>query len=107
MKLILAIVSNDDSQNVTTLLTKENYSVTRLATTGGFLKAGNTTIIVGTEDDKVDHVIELIGQESQKRTEVVPSSASYDLGRFASFPVEVEVGGATIFVLDIEQFLKL
>lgn len=107
MKLILAIVSNDDSQNVTTLLTKENYSVTRLATTGGFLKAGNTTIIVGTEDEKVDHVIQLIGQESQKRTEVVPSSASYDLGRFASFPVEVEVGGATIFVLDIEQFLKL
>ncbi|NLC54851.1 MAG: transcriptional regulator [Erysipelothrix sp.] len=107
MKLILAIVSNDDSQNVTTLLTKENYSVTRLATTGGFLKAGNTTIIVGTEDERVDHVIELIGQESKKRTEVVPSSASYDLGRFASFPVEVEVGGATIFVLDIEQFLKL
>lgn len=107
MKLILAIVSNDDSQNVTTLLTKENYSVTRLATTGGFLKAGNTTIIVGTDDEKVDHVIKLIGQESQKRTEVVPSSASYDLGRFASFPVEVEVGGATIFVLDIEQFFKL
>ncbi len=52
-------------------------------------------------------MIELIGQESQKRTEVVPSSASYDLGRFASFPVEVEVGGATIFVLDVEQFLKL
>lgn len=107
MKLILAIVSNDDSQNVTTLLTKENYSVTRLATTGGFLKAGNTTIIVGTEDEKVDHVIQLIGEESKKRVEVVPSSASYDLGRFASFPVEVEVGGATIFVLDIQQFLKL
>ncbi len=107
MKLILAIVSNDDSQNVTTVLTKANYSVTRLATTGGFLKAGNTTIIVGTEDENVEHVIELIGQESKKRVEVVPSSASYDLGRFASFPVEVEVGGATIFVLDVEQFLKL
>ena len=107
MKLILAIVSNDDSQNVSTVLTKENFSVTRLATTGGFLKAGNTTIIVGTEAANVDHVIELIGQESKKRVEVVPSSASYDLGRFASFPVEVEVGGATIFVLDVEQFLKL
>ena len=107
MKLILAIVSNDDSQNVTTLLTKENYSVTRLATTGGFLKAGNTTIIVGTEDDKVEHVISLIGEESQKRTEIVPWSGSYDLGRSACFPVDVEVGGATIFVLDIEQFLKL
>ena len=77
------------------------------SSTGGFLKAGNTTIIVGTEDENVEHVIELIGQESKKRVEVVPSSASYDLGRFSSFPVEVEVGGATIFVLDIEQFLKL
>lgn len=107
MKLILAIVSNDDSQDVTSSLTKSNYSVTRLATTGGFLKAGNTTIIVGTEDDKVDDVIDLIGQESKTRTEVVPSTASYDLGRFASFPVEVQVGGATIFVIDVEQFIKL
>ncbi|NLC34124.1 MAG: transcriptional regulator [Erysipelothrix sp.] len=107
MKLILAIVSNDDSQNVSTLLTKENYSVTRLATTGGFLKAGNTTIIIGTEAKNVDRVIELIAQESKKRVEVVPSSASYDLGRFASFPVEVEVGGATVFVIDVQQFVKL
>ena len=88
-------------------LTKENYSVTRLATTGGFLKAGNTTIIIGTEAKNVDRVIELIAQESKKRVEVVPSSASYDLGRFASFPVEVEVGGATVFVIDVQQFVKL
>ena len=51
MKLILAIVSNDDASSVNAALTKENYSVTRLATTGGFLRAGNTTMIVGTEDD--------------------------------------------------------
>ena len=107
MKLILAIVSNDDSSNVVSALTKENYSVTRLATTGGFLKAGNTTIIVGTDDEKVDHVIEVIGNESKRRTEVVPSTASYDIGRYASFPVEVQVGGATIFVIEVAQFLKL
>lgn len=107
MKLILAIVSNDDASNVSAALTKENYSVTRLATTGGFLKAGNTTVIVGTDDDKVDHCIEIIGNESKKRTEIVPSTASYDIGRYASFPVEVQVGGATIFVLDVAQFIKL
>lgn len=107
MKLILAIVSNDDASSVSSALTKENYSVTRLATTGGFLRAGNTTIIVGTEDEKVDHCIEIIGNESQRRTEIVPSTASYDIGRYASFPVEVQVGGATIFVLDVEQFKKL
>lgn len=107
MKLILAIVSNDDSSNVVSALTKENYSVTRLATTGGFLKAGNTTIIVGTDDDKVDHAIEVIGNESKRRTEIVPSTASYDIGRYASFPVEVQVGGATVFVVDVAQFVKL
>ena len=107
MKLILAIVSNDDASSVNAALTKENYSVTRLATTGGFLRAGNTTLIVGTEDNLVDKCIEVIGSEAKRRTEIVPSTASYDIGRYASFPVEVQVGGATIFVLDVEQFKKL
>lgn len=107
MKLILAIVSNDDSASVSAALTKGNFSVTRLATTGGFLRAGNTTIIVGTNDDQVDTCIEIIGNESKRRTEIVPSTASYDIGRYATFPVEVQVGGATIFVIDVEQFHKL
>lgn len=107
MKLILAIVSNDDASSVTASLTKESFSVTRLATTGGFLRAGNTTIIVGTDDDKVESCIEIIGNESKRRTEIVPSTASYDIGRYASFPVEVQIGGATIFVMDVEQFHKL
>lgn len=107
MKLILAIVSNDDSSSVSSALTKENFFVTRLATTGGFLRAGNTTIIVGTDDEKVEQVIEIIGNESKRRTEIVPSTASYDIGRYATFPVEVQVGGATIFVLNVDQFQKL
>ena len=107
MKLILAIVSNDDAPAVSSALTKNNFYITRLATTGGFLRAGNTTIIVGTEDENVDRVIELIGSEAKRRTEIVPSTASYDLGRYASFPVEVQIGGATIFVLDVDQFMKL
>ena len=74
MKLILAIMSNDDSPAVSSALTKENYQVTRLATTGGFLRAGNTTLIVGTDDEKVDKAIEVIGEYSRRRTEVVPIS---------------------------------
>lgn len=107
MKLILAIMSNDDSPAVSSALTKENYQVTRLATTGGFLRVGNTTLIIGTEDDRVERAIEVIGEYSRRRTEVVPSTASYDIGRYASFPMEVQVGGATIFVVDVEQFVKL
>ena len=107
MKIVLAIVSNDDSSSVSSALNKANYSVTRLATTGGFLRAGNTTMIIGTEDNNVDEVIKIIGNESKRRTEIVPSTASYDIGRYASFPVEVQVGGATIFVIDVEQFIKV
>lgn len=107
MKLVLAIVSNDDAHSVTSTLNKENFQVTRLSTTGGFLKAGNTTVIVGVEDEEVDKCIEIFERECEKRTEVVPSSASYDMGRFASFPIEVQVGGATVFVLDVDQFHKL
>ncbi|AZK43718.1 MULTISPECIES: cyclic-di-AMP receptor [Erysipelothrix] len=107
MKLVLAIVSNDDSTVVSNALNKENYQVTRLATTGGFLRAGNTTLIIGVDDDRVEGCLEIIGNECSKRTEVVPSTASYDIGRYASFPVEVQVGGATVFVMDVEQFHKL
>ena len=107
MKLIFAIVSNDDASDVSSALTKENFYVTRLATTGGFLRAGNTTIIVGTEDERVQQCIDIIGEQSKRRTEIVPSTASYDVGRYSSFPVEVQIGGATIFVLDVEKFVKL
>lgn len=107
MKLILAILSNEDAPAASNALNKNGFQVTKLATTGGFLRAGNTTLIVGCEDEKVDSAIEIIGEYSCKRTEIVPSTASYDIGRYASFPVEVTVGGATIFVLDVEKFVKL
>ena len=107
MKLIFAIVSNDDSSRVSKELTKNKYSVTKLATTGGFLLAGNTTFLIGTDDDRVDDVIRIIGMHSKKRTQMVPSSASYGVGMYTSFPVEVQVGGATIFVTNIERFEKL
>ena len=107
MKLIFAIVSNDDSSRVSKELTKNKYSVTKLATTGGFLIAGNTTFLIGTDDDRVDDVIHIIGMHSKKRTQMVPSSASYGVGMYTSFPVEVQVGGATIFVTNIERFEKL
>ncbi len=106
MKLILAIVNNDDSAMVSSGLTREGYSVTKLATTGGFLMSGNTTFLIGVEDNKVDAVVELISSFSKKRTQVVPTS-SYGVGNYTSFPVEVTVGGATVFVLNVERMEKL
>ena len=106
MKLIIAIVSNDDSSAVSANLTENGFMVTKLSTTGGFLRSGNTTLIIGTEDEKVTKAIDLIKEESKKRTEIIPATASFDISRYASYPVEVQVGGATIFVVDVEQFIK-
>lgn len=107
MKLILAIVSNDDSASVSASLNNNSFQVTKLATTGGFLSLGNTTLIIGCEDDQVDHAIEIIGKESKRRTEIAPSTASFMSGEFSPMPIEVTVGGATIFVLDVDKFMKL
>lgn len=108
MKLIFAVVNNDDSHAVSTALTQNGFQATKLASTGGFLMSGNTTFMICSADGDVDKVIDLISRHSHKRKQFVPNSASYGVGsNYTSFPVEVSVGGATIFVTDIERFEKI
>jgi len=107
MKLVLAIISGEDSSKVSSALTKEGFFVTKLATSGGFLAAGNTTLIIGTEDEKVSGLIEILKSNCSTRGQMQPSSGSLGLGMFSAAPIEVQLGGATVFVLDIEQFHKL
>ena len=107
MKLVFAIVNNDDSHSVSSALTQGGYQATKLASTGGFLMAGNTTFMICSEDGKVDDVIDIISKHSHKRKQFVPNSASYGMSNYTSFPVEVSVGGATIFVTNIEIFEKV
>lgn len=107
MKLVMAVVSSDDSGMVSAALTKDGYSVTKLATTGGFLKSGNTTFIVGVDDDQVDEVINIIAKQSRRRTQLVPDATTMDMGMYSAYPVEVTVGGSTIFVMNVERFEKV
>ena len=107
MKLILAIISNDDTKACIAALNKASFHVTKLATTGGFLSSGNTTLIIGLDDSQVDEAIKIIGSESQRRKEAVPSTITGDMVNLVTYPMEVEVGGATIFVLNVDQFKKL
>ena len=67
MKLIIAIVNNDDSAVVASALTKENFTVTKLSTTGGFLMVGNTTLLIGTEDERVDTAKQIVAKYSRTR----------------------------------------
>ncbi len=108
MKLITAIVSKEDARAVNGALVDAGFSVTRLSTTGGFLLASNITMLIGTEDDKVDACISIIAQHSRQRTEMVPSGVGYSsLGATGPEPLEVSVGGATVFVTPVERFEKL
>jgi uncharacterized protein YaaQ len=68
--------------------------------------SGNTTFLIGVEDEQVQDVIDVIGQHSKKRKQMVPNN-SFDVGMYSAFPVEVTVGGATIFVMNVERFEKV
>lgn len=107
MKMVLAIISKEDSHVVSSALTAANFQVTKLASSGGFLRKGNTTLLIGCEKDLVANVIEILKETSSTRMEVVSSATSYDTTNLMAYPIEVQVGGATIFVVDVEQFIKV
>ena len=106
MKLIIAIVQDKDSNRLSHALVKADFRATKLASTGGFLRAGNSTFMIGVEDEQVDAALETIRANCKVRdqlvTPVTPMSGTTD--SFMPLPVEVQVGGATVFVLPVERF---
>ena len=111
MKLIIAIVQDEDASRLVNQLMKNGHGVTKLATTGGFLRAGNTTLLIGVDDEKMHTVMSIIEDvcKSRKQMTSAPSTMGSMGGMpgVASYPVEVTVGGATVFVLSVDQFVKL
>jgi uncharacterized protein YaaQ len=106
MKLIMSIVHSDDAGQLVDALTGAGYRATTISTTGGFLRQGNATIFVGTQDGNVAHVLELIQQNCHTRTQYInPLPPVMEPGEmYLPSPVEVQVGGATVFVLDVVEF---
>lgn len=104
MKLVYAVVNNDDNYAVNKGLLKNGIRATKLSSTGGFLMSGNTTFMICCKDEEVDTVINVLKEHSRKRKQFVPSSSLLGPENGQSYPVEVSVGGATIFVTDIERF---
>lgn len=103
MKLVYAIVNDEDTYAVSKGLQKQGIRATKLASTGSFLSRGNTTFMICCQDEQVDSVIEACKQYSKKRKQFVSSSAVTEAAG-SSDPVEITIGGATIFVTDIERF---
>ena len=107
MKLLIAIVNNDDSAVVSSALTREGFTVTKLSTTGGFLMVGNTTFLLGAENDTVAKAKDIIKEHSKKRTSTTSTTTGYGTGlREDDFASEIPVGGAIVFTLDVEDVDK-
>ena len=106
MKLLLVVVQNKDSAKLSQALIEKGIRATRLASTGGFLRMGNATFLIGVEDDQVDDVLRIIREHCHARQQVMTamSSPAAHLGHDFPFPVEVQVGGATVFVLRVEAY---
>jgi uncharacterized protein YaaQ len=109
MKLVVAVVHNEDAGVLVDALLEHEYRATRLHSSGGFLKQGNATVIVGVEDDQVDAVMAIVRENCNARTQIVnPMPPIMEPGEFfMPYPLEVEVGGATVFVLPVERFERL
>ena len=107
MKLVYAIVQNDDSKRLLRELTNRRISVTRISSTGGFLHNGNSTLMIGVEADRLQETLDSIKEKSSTRKEymVVPSAVPGYIDNSPA-PVQVTMGGATVFVVDVEQFYK-
>ena len=107
MKLLIAIVNNEDSALVSSALTKEGFSVTKLSTTGGFLMVGNTTFLIGADDSEVKKAKEIIKKNSETRTHTTPTTASLGNGlRDGDLGAEVSVRGAIVFTVNVEDVDK-
>jgi uncharacterized protein YaaQ len=109
VKLVVAIVHNEDAGPLVDTLLEREYRTTRLHSSGGFLRQSNATVLVGVEDDRVDDVVSIVRDSCHARTQVVnPMPPIMEPGEFfMPYPLEVEVGGATVFVLPVERFERL
>ena len=112
MKMINAIVHSEHGDSVAEALMASGYIVTKLATTGGFLRRGNTTLLIGVEAEEVQKVIDIIIKESGKREQIVynlpySQTSGIPVTSYNAVPTTVDVGGATIFVIDVERFEKV
>jgi len=109
MKLIIAVVQDDYADDLVDVITDAGYGVTKLATTGGFLKSGNTTLMIGVKKEEVDNVTSIIKDICKRRNQIVttPSTVTGSTGIYVPYTLEVEVGGATIFVVDVDEFIKI
>lgn len=108
MKLVIAIVQDEDVSKLIDELTTKEFRVTKLASTGGFLKSGNTTLLIGVEESKLSNVMGIIEDICTTR-EITTAMPSIPMTQdtYVPYPYQIKIGGATIFILDVERYERI
>ena len=106
MKLVITVVHDRDKNKITEALLRSGFKFTKIGSTGGFLREGNVTLLIGVEANEVERLVQTIGDSCKTREQfvnVLPPDAA-PVGTFMQSPVKVVVGGAVCFVMDVERF---
>ena len=108
MKLVIAVINNDDSRTAITALTGRDFFVTQLSTTGGFLMVGNTTLLIGTEKERLPELKEILRKYCVMREKTALSVEAFGRGLLNhSVEEKVTIGGAVMFTLSVDEFEKI
>jgi uncharacterized protein YaaQ len=106
-KLVIVITEDDEADTLIEKLVERGYPATKVSSTGGFLRKGSATILSGVEEEDVDLVLGIIRTECRARTEYIPAQATpFPDTALPREPIAVRVGGAIVFVLPVERFMK-
>lgn len=108
MKLLITIIQDQDVPTLTDVLTENNYRMTKLASTGGFLRIGNTTLLIGVEKERLDTLLALIEKTCKRREQTDPLPIiPFGRGGLGSQLEKISVGGAIVFSVNVERFEKI
>lgn len=107
MKLVMAVVQDHDAVKLIEKLSKNKFGITKLASTGGFLKSGNTTLMIGVDENRMEELLKIIEKVCRPRKQIVTPFPGGPGDAYIPYPIEVSVGGATVFVMDVERFVKI
>jgi uncharacterized protein YaaQ len=105
--LMLAVVQPEDAEAATGALTEAGLRVTRISSIGGFLRAGNVTLLLGLDRSQVSHASKLLADHCERRTSYVDATPTVDFRAGYAMPVETVIGGAHIFVISVERIMRV
>jgi len=108
MKMVMCVIDDIDTYNLLDALSEGNFQATKLASSGGFLRRGNTTLLIGVEDERKEEVLDVIRRICKPRKQAVPVSPVFAMEESViPTDVTVKMGGATVFVLDVMEDFKM